>query len=188
MHKNYFPTCKVEGDIEPPVPFNHLGIGSAVPNKCGSCSHLFEGGCTRFADLVNRYLHLDHGPCGVNGPTDPVFFEDEYLQSKVEIPRKCSKCIFLKTAINRGFFCGKDEDKWGDYHRGLDWGAWEPDSIYLQLPLPKVTTKALSVYVKNENLIEFIKEYRKRNPGLSITEAKKDFEYLRTCFLTKNTT
>ena len=84
MHKFYFPSCKVNGDIEPPVPFNHMGIAGAVPNKCGSCPHLFEGGCTRYIDSVNQYLHLDFGPCKVNGPTDPVIYEDDFIKSKVD--------------------------------------------------------------------------------------------------------
>lgn len=179
MHKLYFPACKVKGEIEPPVPFNHMGITGAVPNKCGSCKHLFEGGCTRYMDEVNRHLHLDYGPCGIDGPTDPVVYEDEYIKGKVEIPRKCSRCHFLKVGAPYGFYCSKDKEKWGSYHRGLDWGAWEPESIYLQLPLPKVTTKELSTYVKQNDLVKFIKEYRKRNPGLSINEAKEDFAYLQ---------
>ena len=179
MHKLYFPTCKVEGDIEPPVPFNHMGIVGAVPNKCGSCSHLFEGGCTRYMEQVNRYLHLDYGSCGIVGPTDPVIYEDQFIKSKVEVPRKCSKCVYMKVDSIHGFDCTKDKEKWGEYHRGLDWGAWEPDSIYLQLTHPKVTTKELSTYVKQNDIIKFIKEYRKRNPGLSINEAKEDFAYLQ---------
>jgi hypothetical protein len=179
MHKIYFPSCKIEGDIEPPIPYNHMGITGAVPNKCGSCKHIFEGGCTRYMDLTNSYLHLDYGPCKVDGPTDPVIYEDEYIRGKVEVPRKCSKCVFLKVDRPYGFHCIQDKQKWGSYHRGLDWGAWEPDSIYLQLPLPKVTTKELSLYVKQDDLIKFIKEYRKRNPGLSINEAKDDYKYLQ---------
>lgn len=185
MHKLYFPTCKVEGAIDPPVPYNHMGVVGAVPNKCGSCSHLFEGGCTRYFDQVNRYLHLDYGSCKIDGPTDPVVYEDDFFMSKVEVPRKCSKCFYLKVDRIYGFHCTQDNDKWGDYHRGLDWGAWEPHSVYLQLPLPKVTTKELSIYVKKNDIINFIKEYRKRNPGLSLIEAKEDFAYLQN-FLNKN--
>ncbi|MFZ6719107.1 hypothetical protein [Undibacterium sp. Ji49W] len=183
MHSFYFPSCKIEGDIEPPVPFNHMGRVGAVPNKCGSCNHLFEGGCTRYIDLVNKYLHLDYGPCKIDGPTDPVVYEDEFIEGKVEVPRKCSKCYFLKFDRIYGFICTHEEGKWGKYYRGLDWGAWEPESIYLQLPLPKVTTKILSKYVMQNDLIGFIKEYRKCNPSLSIAEAKKDFTYLKNILL-----
>ena len=162
-----------------------MGIAGAVPNKCGSCPHLFEGGCTRYFDSVNRYLHLDHGPCKVNGPTDPVMYQDEFIKSKVEVPRKCIRCHFLKFDRIYGFICTQDGEKWGRYYRALDWGTWEPESIYLQLPLPKVTTKALSGYVIQNDILNFIKEYRKLNPGLSIEEAKEDFSYLKN-ILTKN--
>jgi hypothetical protein len=63
--------------------------------------------------------------------------------------------------------------------RGLDWGAWEPDSIYLELPFPKITTRDLSVHAKSGDLIKFIKEYRRVNPGLSIEEAKSDYRHFR---------
>jgi hypothetical protein len=179
MYKHYFPTCKVEGAIEPPIPFNHMGIAGAVPNKCGSCKHLFEGGCTRYIDIVGAYLHLDYGPCTINGPTDPVVYEDRFVKGKVEVPRKCSTCFHLKVDVHAGFYCTQDESKWGAYHRGLDWGSWEPDSIHLQLPLPKVTTRQLSIFVKKNDIVGFIKEYRRINPGLSINEAKSDFGYLQ---------
>jgi len=77
MHKLYFPRCPVDGPIEPPVPYNHMGIGGAIPNKCGSCDFLFEGGCTRFFDELQRYTHLDYGPCGVDEVIGgPIYNED----------------------------------------------------------------------------------------------------------------
>ena len=180
MHKYYFPPCNIEGEIEPPVPYGHLASHGAIPNKCSTCNHLFEGGCTRNINEVGRYLHLDHGPCSINGPTDPVIFEDEFIKAKVEIPRKCRTCHFLSISKFFGFYCSQDKEKWGDLHRGLDWGAWKPNSIYLELPPPKVTTKALSDCVSNDNQLEFIKEYRRVNPGLSIKEAKLDYIKLRS--------
>ena len=152
----------------------------AIPKKCSSCKHLFEGECTRNIDDVGAYLHLDHGPCGVEGPTDPVVFENEFIQSKVEVPRKCSKCPFLAVAPIYGFHCTKDADKWGDFHRSLDWGAWRPDRIYIQLQRPKVTTKALSEYAFTQDQVAFIREYRRINPGLSLKEAKSDYAHFRT--------
>ncbi len=95
MHKYYFPSCKIDGPIEPAVPFNHMGITGSVPKKCSECKHLFEGGCTRYMKEVGHYLHLDHGPCGIHGPTDPVQYKSEYFLSKVEIPRKCNSCLYL---------------------------------------------------------------------------------------------
>lgn len=180
MHRRYFPACPVDGPIEPPVPFGHMCSTGAVPQKCASCDHLFEGECTRNIDDVGGYLHLDHGPCGVDGPTDPVVFENEFITSKVEIPRKCSKCRFLAVAPIYGFHCTKDSDKWGDFHRSLDWGSWRPDRIYIQLQLPKVTTKALSEFAFNEDKVAFIEEHRRINPGVSLEEALADYVHFRT--------
>jgi len=139
---------------------------------------LFEGSCLRYSEKVNSYLHLDHGPCSVQGPTDPVFYENNFIRSKVKVPRKCASCIYLKNDSIYGFHCTQDKEKWGDFHRSLDWGAWQPDSIYIDLPLPKVTTKKMIECVKNNNQIEFIKEYRRVNRGLDLAEAKSDFKYL----------
>jgi hypothetical protein len=180
MYQRYFPPCPVDGPIDPPVPFGHLGLHGAVPQKCSHCEHLFEGECLRSIDEVGGYLHLDHGPCGVNGPTDPVFFEKEFIASKVSIPRKCAECIHLSVGPIRGFHCTKDADKWGDSCRGLDWGAWRPDHVYIQLDLPKVTTKALSEYAFAGDEVAFIREHRRINPGLSLQEAKQDYAYFRS--------
>ena len=179
MHKDYFPACPVHGPIEPPVPFNHMGLSGAVPNKCGPCPKLFEGSCTRYIEEVGHYLHLDYGYCGIPGPTDPVIYEDQFIVAKVEVPRKCSTCMYVDFDRVKGFVCRKDAKKWGRFERGLDWGSWEPDAIHLELPLPKVTTKDLSVYAKQGDLIEFIKEYRKVNPGTSFDEAKSDYQHFR---------
>lgn len=180
MHRYYFPPCHIDGPIEPPVPFGHMGLRGAVPKKCSNCVQLFEGECTRYIEDVGHYLHLDHGPCGIDGPTDPVVYENQYISSNVEIPRKCSRCVFLGVDAIRGFHCLKDADKWGDFPRGLDWGAWEPEFIYLELPLPKVTTRNLSIFAGQNDLMSFIKEHRRINPGLSIEEAKADFAHFRS--------
>ncbi|UCE56672.1 MAG: hypothetical protein JSV31_14860 [Desulfobacterales bacterium] len=179
MHRRYFPSCTVDGPIDPPTPFGHLGASGAVPNKCGTCDKLFEGECTRYIEEIGHYLHLDYGSCGINGPTDPITYEDDFITSKVEIPRKCADCVFLGIDRIHGFHCKKDSDKWGDFHRGLDWGRWKPDCIYLQLPLPKVTTQALAQFAQRNDMKSFIKEYRRINPGLSIKEAKADFAHFR---------
>lgn len=180
MYHRYFPSCPVDGPIEPPVQYGHMGSRGAVPKKCSECQNLFEGECIRHIEEVGHYLHLDHGPCGVNGPTDPVYYEDIYIASKVVVPRKCAKCVYLAVDSIYGFHCTKDPEKWGDFHRGLDWGQWEPDDIYLELPLPKVTTRALSMFARCDDLIGFIMEHRRVNPGLSIKEAKADFAHFRS--------
>jgi hypothetical protein len=176
MHNKYYPACPVDGPIEPAVPFAHMISRGAVPNKCSSCQFLFEGECRRMPD---RYLHLDHGPCGVDGPTDPVFYENEFVMAKVSVPRKCTTCRFLNIDSIDGFHCGKDSEIWGDFHRGLDWGAWSPDRIYLELPAPKITTRVLSECAHQNDLIGFIKEHRRVNPGFSLEEAKTDFAFFR---------
>ena len=180
MHRKYFPPCPVNGPIEPPVPFGHMLSRGAVPKKCSECENLFEGECIRYFEQVGHYFHLDYGPCGIDGPTDPVVYEDEFIKGKAEIPRKCDTCPHLAVAPICGFYCCKDSDKWGDFHRGLDWGAWRPAFIYLQLPPPKVTTMALSEHAYNNDLPAFTKEHRRINPGLSIGEARTDFKRFRS--------
>ena len=71
----------------------------------------------------------------------------------------------------------KDKEKWGDYPRGFDWGSWKPEFIYIQLPPLKVTTRILSQHAYNNDLIAFIKEYRRINPEISIKEARFDFRH-----------
>jgi len=130
-------------------------------------------------DKLQRYMHLDYGPCGIPGPTDPVIYEDPFIRSKVEIPRKCSRCRFLFNDNIYGFTCKKDAEKWGDCHRGLDWGAWRPDRVYFNLPHPKITTKALVDAVYGNGVIAFVKEYRRVNPGTPIQEVRDDFSTFR---------
>src|SRR5262249_6630601 len=115
MHKYYFPQCPIDGPIDPPVAYGHLGFRGAVPRKCSDCKYLFEGSCVRYSDEVQPYRHLDHGYCGIPGPTDPVIYEDSFIVSKVEIPRKCLRCAFLEFSRIRGFGCRKDAEIWGDF-------------------------------------------------------------------------
>ena len=179
MHRLYFPACPVDGPIDPPVPFCHMGTEGAIPNKCGGCRFSFEGGCTRFFEGLQRYMHLDHGPCGIHGPTDPVVYEDRFIRAKVEVPRKCAGCSFLFHDSIYGFTCSKDADKWGGCYRGLDWGAWSPDRIYFELPHPKLTTKALIDCAYRDDLVSFVAEHRRINPGIPVSEAKSDFVRVR---------
>ena len=182
MYRYYFPICPVKGPIEPPIPYGHMLSKGSVPNKCADCGYLFEGSCRRFPE-AQPFLHLDHGPCGIDGPTKPVYFENQFIKAKVKVPQKCVSCKFLETDRIRGFVCRKDEDKWGDFPRGLDWGDWKPDlttdCIHLKLPLPKVTTLKLSQHACNNDILEFIKEHRRINPGISTEEVKADFKHFR---------
>ena len=179
MHRRYFPRCPIEGPITPAVPFAHLGIAGAIPQKCSGCRHQFEGECTRYGDKVGHYLHLDHGPCGVEGPTDPVIYEDTWLRAHVEIPRKCASCRFLAVDRIRGFFCRKDAAMWGAFPRGLDWGMWEPSCTWIQLDPPKKTTRPLLQFAHLGDVIAFVKEYRVVNPDVPMAEAKSDFALIR---------
>jgi len=179
MHKYYFPRCPVTGPITPPKRYSHLGSNGAVPRKCADCEFIFEGSCTRGGSKSHIYMHLDHGPCGIDGPTDPVIYEDQWLRSHVEIPRKCATCVFLGVDSIHGFHCKKDASIWGDFPRGLDWGYWEPDCIWIQLPHPKITTRPMMLWAKAGNLAEFIKEYRHTNLDLPLSEAKADFQFIR---------
>ena len=156
-----------------------MGTRGAIPNKCGSCSHMFEGECTRFSAELQRFMHLDYGPCGITGPTDPVTYEDTFIRSKVEIPRKCARCCFLFHNSIYGFTCRKDSEKWGGCFRGLDWGAWRPDRLYLDLPPPKVSSKTLMDHAYANDLGQFVIEHRRLNPGLSLIEARSDFARIR---------
>ena len=180
MHRPYFPACPVAGPIDPPVPYGHMVKHGAIPKKCSDCPNCFEGGCTRFFEEVQRHMHLDFGPCGIDGPTDPVVYEDKLIVAKVEIPRKCARCRFLLHKSIYGFTCRKDQEKWGDCYRGLDWGAWSPDRIYIELPHPKLTTKTLVDAVHSEDLIGFIAEHRRISPGISMAEAKEDYSMFRS--------
>ena len=179
MHRLYFPACPVEGPIDPPAPYGHLGTHGSIPKKCNDCVYCFEGGCTRFFEEVQRYMHLDFGPCGIAGPTDPVFYEDKFIVAKVEIPRKCVRCRFLFHDSIYGFTCRKDGEKWGGCYRGLDWGAWSPERIYLDLPHPKLTTKVLVDCAHKDDLVGFIAEHRRINPAVSMSEAQEDFSRFR---------
>src|SRR5262245_43292684 len=125
MHRDYFPACPVDGPTLPAVPFRHMASVGAIPRKCSTCTRQFEGGCTRAVETRRGYLHLDHGPCGIDGPTDPVPYEHSSLTATVTIPRKCATCVHL-AITHWGFDCGKDKAIWGDLMRGLDWGAWRP--------------------------------------------------------------
>lgn len=182
MLHRYFPRCPVAGPVEPAVPFAHMASHGAVPKKCSECSCLFEGECIRFGEAVNHYLHLDHGPCGIPGATDPVSHEDAPSSAKAQIPRKCANCEFLDFDSIREFYCTKDREKWGDFPRGLDWGDWQPEYLDLQLPLPKVTTSRMSRCAFQNDMMEFIREHRRVNPGLSIEVAKADYAWFRAIY------
>ena len=135
----------------------HLAIwDGAVLKKRNTCKYLFERDYLRAVELTGCYLHLDHGDCGINVLSDSVKHKDHFVQSEVEIPRKCSECIHLLINLCYEFYCAKDTDKWSDFHRSLDWDVWKTEIIYVELPPPKVTTRILCQLANKDDLIGFI--------------------------------
>jgi hypothetical protein len=105
------------------------------------------------------------------------------MNAEFEVPRKCAICVFLEAHVHHGFHCTKDREKWGDFHRGLDWGAWKPDTIFYLLPGSKITSKLLSKLVIQNDLIGFLKEYRRLNPSVPLNDGREDFVYLKKLML-----
>ena len=174
MHRWQFPACPVDGPFIPPRPFSHLGIDSSIPNKCATCDQLFEGCCSRHTEDLGRFLSLDYGPCGIDGPTDPVDVVLSDRNLEVQIPRKCESCEHREDSR-----CSKDPELWGHNQRALDWADWSPPFIYVELPSPKASSAALSQFAGDDDLVSFVKEYRRINPSHSVTEAKSDFALIR---------
>lgn len=173
MHRTAFPICTVSGSYAP-VPYHHL-IRGAVPAKCAKCDAFFEGGCTRAFDLLQTYLALDHGPCGVKGPTDPVGYEDQWMRSKVEVPRKCADCTHINFDGARGFHCSKDHTVWGSFPRSLDWGAWRPGQPDLTLASGHEITSALVEAVRAGKKMKALMAFRAANKGASMLDAKRAY-------------
>lgn len=148
MLRHQFPICQVEGPIEPAVPFSHMGLGGAIPNKCRNCQLMFEGSCTRGMYVGITYLQLDYGPCGIDGPTDSVVFDYMEQKRRVGIPRKCSTCHFLKVG-STGLPCRKDAEKWGG--RGLDWGDGVGNLTRWVTKKEKDTVKEEKLYMIQRN-------------------------------------
>ncbi|MBK8252682.1 MAG: hypothetical protein IPK82_08445 [Polyangiaceae bacterium] len=179
MYVRYFPRCPDNGPIYPEQPFGHFGFEGAVPRKCRRCKYLFEGECTRNAANGQPYLMLDHGPCPVDGPTDPVQYENEFVVSKVQVPRKCSTCRFLRLDSIQGFVCGAEPHIWGDFPRGLDWGSWRPSGPIITLPAPFRSTRDLTDTVIRSDKKAFVTMFRKLNPEVPLAEIRRVYELAR---------
>lgn len=172
MHTDAFPPCPVHGPILPAVP--HGYIGGAIPQKCSTCELEFEGSCQRAMSQLGRFLSLDYGPCRVNGSTQPVRYENQFITSRVDVPEKCTTCRFLTYLSVYGFRCGEDAEIWGRPLKTLDWGSWHPEFIYVELPQPKITTRPLIERLWQRDLLGFLKEYRRVNPDTALSEARED--------------
>jgi len=174
MLSRYFPRCPVDGPVEPAIPYAHLGSRGAVPYKCSSCEHLFEGECTR--EAARGYMALDHGPCPVDGPTDPVQYEDSFMISKVEVPRKCASCPSLQVDAIRGFTCKRNAETWGDFPRGLDWGAWSPTIPLLTVASRYRSSRELVDAAVRNDRSAFLRIFRTLNPDVALEEGRGAFE------------
>lgn len=188
MFRKAFPRCTVEGSYEP-VPYQHFSKG-AVPSKCRSCRHLFEGECNRAGE--EGYKRLDHGPCPYPGPTNPVAFEDYYFISSLFIPAKCQQCPHLQIDRVRGLTCGYQKEKWGHFPRNLDWGEWSPENDellsrlnYLVLKNGRSISLEFVDAVKRGKEVEAIKIHQKLFPATTIKEAREAFSEV-AALLTEN--
>jgi hypothetical protein len=179
MYRNVFPRCTVIGSVDP-VPFGHFGFTGAIPSKCNTCIHLLEGDCTRAIEQVRKYLSLDHGPCPVKGPTDPVLVENEDYKSKVYIPSKCQSCTYLKLDGVRDFVCNFEHELWGAFPRTLDWGCWSPEHPNLGLESQRSLTLEVIEAVVARNEASAIKAFRSSHPDATFKEAREAYAELLT--------
>ena len=175
MYSEYFPPCPIDGPIDPPGTLVHMISIGGIPRKCSSCMQFFEGSCRRHDQIFGGYKHLDHGPCPVVGPTDPVSPEDTSTKKTANIPRKCSTCEYLAFGSVWRFHCTQDSNKWGSFHRGLDWGSWQPSPIEYRQEVCKGNTKALLEHAYNGDTISFLKEYKGDRQWISFIKAETSF-------------
>jgi hypothetical protein len=177
MYRKVFPRCTVLGPVDP-IPFSHMVSSGAVPRKCQSCKHLFEGSCTRATEQVEGYLALDHGPCPVKGATHPVLVESQYFVTKVYVPAKCKTCTHLDFSPVKGFFCGLDAEKWGHFPRTLDWSSWSPEFPNVGLKSGRSVTVQLLQAVRERNEAGAIKLFRETYADASFKEAREAYAEL----------
>jgi hypothetical protein len=176
MYRTVLPRCTVVGSVEP-VPYSHF-MNGAVPSKCRTCAHLFEGGCRRALEQVGKYLALDHGPCPVRGPTNPVVVETEHYTSKVLVPAKCERCRYLELEKVRGFVCNFERERWGAFPRTLDWGAWSPEHPNIGLKSGRSVSQEVLRAVAARREVEAIKAFRAAHRDVTHKEAREAYAEL----------
>lgn len=176
MYRTVFPRCTVPGSFEP-EPYSHL-INGAVPRKCRECDHLFEGSCRRAMAQVQGYLSLDHGPCPIKGPTDPVLVETQHYLSKVYVPSKCRTCRNLLLDSIQGFVCNLEREKWGSFPRALDWGSWSPEHPNLGLQSGRSVSVEVLQAVSERNEVGAIKAFRAVHRDATLKEAREAYAEL----------
>lgn len=176
MYRTVIPRCTVAGPVDP-VPYNHFMSG-AIPRKCTSCAQSFEGGCRRAMDQVQGYLALDHGPCNVNGPTEPVLVETAYYKSTVYVPAKCEHCINLHLDRTHGFVCNLDRLVWGAFPRTLDWGVWSPSHPNIGIKSGRSLTIQMLEAIAAREEVPFIRAFRASHGNASLREARDAYAEL----------
>ncbi len=176
MYRTVLPRCTIFGSVEP-VPYCHF-LSGAVPNKCQHCKYLFEGSCRRAVDQVQNYLSLDHGPCPINGKTNPILVETQYYKSKVFVPEKCCSCKHLELDRIRGFVCNFERERWGHFPRTLDWGAWTPEQPNIGLESGRSVSLEVLQAVAAKNEVHAIKAFRTSHPEVTLREARDAYSEL----------
>ena len=186
MYNNAFPKCEVQGSFVP-IEFDHGALEGAIPEKCASCKESFEGSCLRAITLMDDYLSLDHGPCEIAGDTTPTKI-DSNNNAPIYVPKKCSQCDFLKQSDIDGYYCSSEREKWGDFHRSLDWGNWEPDHPVVGIRRinnnidegPATITKELIALILENKTTKALKLYRSINAIDTIKEASDAVKLLQS--------
>lgn len=168
MHRFQFPQCTVIGPTHP-ISYSHLMSG-AVPEKCTTCEHLFEGSCLRAVQSTG-HLQLDYAPCRKRGSTRPIRIVNEYFSANVDVPEKCSSCPLLQVDARRGFSCGEDAEIWRSFPRNIDWGAWNPsrpDTVFNNA----CNTRSFVDFLSQGEHVKAIQAFRAYNPDASISDAR----------------
>lgn len=178
MFRQAFPRCEVPGPVDP-VPYSHFCSNGCIPRKCSTCKSQFEGGCGRGVEQTAGWLALDHGPCAVPGPSDPVLIENRYISSKVSVPRKCSHCRHLDYDGIRGFVCGWQQEMWGDFPRTLDWGDWTPETPNVGLDSDATCSPVFIRLCIAAQMADAIRTFLSDNPTASVGEGKRAYEEIR---------
>jgi len=163
MYNKSFPKCKINGSLNP-INYNYFFSGK-IPEKCSTCKFFYHGGCLRNFNETEEYLHLDYGPCPISGDTEPKLIDNQYISSKVYIPKKCLDCPDLSYSYLKNLYCNNESDTWGFFNRNFDWGRWKPNLTEKEIELNKI--------LKEYNLSDdFLLLLTKKKISCAITQFK----------------
>lgn len=129
-------------------------------------------------EQIQGYLALDHGPCPIKGPTEPVLVDTPYYTSKVYVPSKCQSCRYLELDRIRGFVCNYEWERWGSFPRALDWGLWNPEHPNLGLKSGHSVPVEFIQAVQDQNEAQAIKVFRAAHPDATFREARDAYAEL----------